>query len=226
MLPCLVNKRAVLAISVAVIGIAVAAASFGSSQPGATDSMMEDRTHGTVSTTMGSPILGDPSAPITIIEFGDYQCHFCNKWFHDTKPAIESQYIDTGKANLVFVDLAFLGRDSPTAAQASYCADDQGMYWEYHDILYTYQESQIDGGWANSERLNAFASSIGLDLDQFTDCLDSGKHAQRVQYNTSQAKSHGLTATPGFIIVGSDRQVQISGAQPFSVFQQTLDSLI
>ena len=213
-------------VSIAAVGIVIAEASFESSQSGASDSIMEERIHGTVLTTMGSPILGDQSAPITIIEFGDYQCHFCSKWFHDTKPAIESHYVDTGKANLVFVDLAFLGRDSPAAAQASYCADDQGMYWEYHDILYTYQESQIDGGWANSERLKAFASSIGLDLDQFTDCLDSGKHAQRVQYNTSQARSHGITATPGFIIVSSDQQVQISGAQPFSVFKQTLDSMI
>ena len=221
------NKKAILIVSVVVVGIAIVAALSESSQPDAIDSMMiEDRTHGTVSTTMGSPILGDPSAPITIIEFGDYQCHFCSKWFHDTKPALESQYLDTGKANLVFVDLAFLGRDSPVAAQASYCADDQGMYWEYHDILYTYQEPQIDGGWANSERLKAFASAMGLDLDQFTDCLDSGKYAQRVQYNTSQAASHGITATPGFIIVGFDQQVQISGAQPFSVFEQTLDSMI
>ena len=225
------NIKAVLAVSVVVVGIAVAAASLGSSQFGAPDSVMDERTHGTVSTTMSSPILGDPSAPITIIEFGDYQCHFCQKWFLETKPAITSQYIDSGLANFVFVDLAFLGRDSPAAAQASYCADDQGMYWEYHDILYTYQESQIDGGWANSERLKAFASSIGLDLDQFTDCLDSGKHSQRVQYNTAQARSHGITATPGFIIVGSDHQqqsvqVQISGAQPFSTFKQTLDSMI
>ena len=79
-----------------------------------------ERSHGTVSTAMGSPILGSPNAPITIVEFGDYQCHQCYNWFHNTKPAIEENYIDTGKANLVFVDLAFLGRDSPKAAVASY----------------------------------------------------------------------------------------------------------
>lgn len=217
------NKKIVIIAAIAV-AIAMAVASFQSSPPD--NPGVTDRTHGTISTTLGSPILGDPSASITIIEFGDYQCHFCQKWFHETKPAISSQYIDTGKANLVFVDMAFLGRDSPKAAQASYCAEDQGMYWEYHDTLYTYQEAKIDGGWANSERLKAFASDLGMDLDQFTDCLDSGKHAQRVQYNTDQARATGITSTPGFVIVGPDQQIRISGAHPFSTFQQTLDSMI
>ncbi|MBA4438833.1 MAG: thioredoxin domain-containing protein, partial [Nitrosopumilaceae archaeon] len=81
------------------------------------------RTHGSISTALGSPVLGNPDAPITIVEFGDYQCHQCYNWFHDTKPMIMRDYIETGKANLVFVDFAFLGKDSPKAAQATYCAD-------------------------------------------------------------------------------------------------------
>ncbi|QLH04869.1 protein-disulfide isomerase [Nitrosopumilus oxyclinae] len=184
------------------------------------------RTHGTISTAMGSPILGDPSAPITIVEFGDYQCHQCYNWFHNTKPAITRDYIETGKANLVFVDLAFLGRDSPKAAQASYCAEDQEMYWEYHDILYMSQESKIDNGWANTERLKAFAFSLGLDMELFDSCLDSGKYSKRVQYNSQQARDHGVRGTPGFFIVGPDGQEQLGGAQPFSVFKQVLDKMI
>ncbi|MGH1566546.1 MAG: DsbA family protein [Nitrosopumilus sp.] len=184
------------------------------------------RTHGTISTTMGSPILGDPSAPVTIVEFGDYQCHQCYNWFHNTKPAIVSTYIETGKANLVFVDLAFLGRDSPKAAQASYCAEDQEMYWQYHDILYNSQEPKIDGGWANTERLKAFAFNLGLDMELFESCLDSGKYSKRIQYNIQQARDHGVRGTPGFFIVGPDGQEQLGGAQPFSVFKQVLDSMI
>ena len=92
------------------------------------------RSHGTVSTAMGSPILGSESAPITIIEFGDYQCNQCYNWFHNTKPAIFENYIETGKANLVFVDLAVLGRDSLKAAAASYCAEEQGQYWDVGEI--------------------------------------------------------------------------------------------
>ena len=183
------------------------------------------RTHGSVSTAMGSPILGEPSAPITIVEFGDYQCEQCYAWFHNTKPAIVRDYIDTGKANLVFVDLAFLGRDSPKAAQASYCAEDQGMYWEYHDLLYNFQE-HVDNGWANSERLKAFADSLDLDMELFESCLDSGKYSKRVQYNIQQAKENGVRGTPGFFIVGPDGQQKIGGAQPFSVFKNILDSMI
>jgi protein-disulfide isomerase len=185
------------------------------------------RMHGSISTSMGSSVLGSSNAPITIVEFGDYQCHQCYNWFHNTKPAIFQNYVDTGKANFVFVDLAFLGKDSPKAAQASYCAEDQGKYWEYHDMLYNSQESQIDNGWANSERLKAFAFSLGLDMELFDSCLDSGKYAKRVQYNISEAKKHGIRGTPGFFIIGPDGQEQqISGAQPYSVFKQVMDSLI
>lgn len=186
-----------------------------------------ERSHGTVSTAMGSPILGDPDAPITIVEFGDYQCHQCYNWFHNTKPAIFEEYIDTGKANLVFVDMAFLGRDSPVAAQATYCAEDQGKYWEYHDILYQSQEAQIDNGWANKERLKAFAFSLGLDMELFDSCLDSNKYQKRVQSNVSEARSFGVSGTPTFVIVAPNGQEQkLVGAQPYSVFQQVIESMI
>jgi len=134
-----VNKKIILSgivISFIVVGSIVA---FSSNNP----NVEGGRTHGTVSTEMGSPILGDPAAPITIVEFGDYQCHACYNWFHTHRPAVYDNYISTGKANLVFVDLAFLGRDSPTASQASYCAEDQGMYWQYHDLLYNSQEARF-----------------------------------------------------------------------------------
>lgn len=219
------NKTGVLVgvVVIAIISGIVASLSASSSE---TVNLDMGRTHGTISTAMGSPILGVLNAPITIVEFGDYQCHQCYNWFHNTKPAIYRDYVETGKANLVFVDLAFLGNDSPKAAQASYCAEDQEMYWEYHDILYKSQEPQIDGGWANNERLKAFAFNLGLDMDLFDSCLDSGKYSKRVQYNIQQAKEHGIRGTPGFFIVSSEGQQQLDGAQPFPVFKQILDSLI
>ena len=218
------NKKGVIIGVIVVAIIAVLAASYSSS-PSETVNLDMGRTHGTISTAMGSPILGDPSAPITIVEFGDYQCEQCYAWFHETKPAIVRDYIDTGKANLVFVDLAFLGRDSIPASMATYCAEDQGMYWEYHDLLYNFQES-VDSGWANSERLKAFAFSLDLDMELFESCLDSGKYSKRVQYNIQQARENGVSATPGFFIVGPDGQQKIGGAQPFSVFKKILDSMI
>lgn len=184
------------------------------------------RLHGTVSTAMGSSILGSSSAPITIVEFGDYQCHQCYNWFHNTKPSLFQNYVDTGKVNFVFVDLAFLGRDSPKAAQASYCAEDQGKYWEYHTQLYNSQESQIDNGWANSERLKSFAFSLGLDVELFDSCLDSGKYAKRVQYNVAEAKKLGVSGTPTFFIIDPNgQQEKLVGAQPYSVFTKILDSM-
>jgi len=218
------NKKGVIVGVIVVAIIAVIAASYSSSQT-ETVNLDMGRTHGTISTAMGSPILGDPSAPITIVEFGDYQCEQCYAWFHETKPAIVRDYIDTGKVNLVFVDLAFLGKDSIPASMATYCAEDQEMYWEYHDLLYNSQES-VDGGWANSERLKAFAYSLGLDFELFESCLDSEKYSKRVQYNIQQAKDNGIRGTPGFFIVGPDGQQKIGGAQPFSVFKNVLDSMI
>ncbi len=127
---------------------------------------------------------------------------------------------------MIFVDLAVLGRDSLKAAAASYCAEEQGQYWEYHDLLYNAQEA-IDNGWANSERLKAFAFSLGLDMELFESCLDSGKFNKRVQFNINEAKKQGATGTPTFIIVNDKGQQQkLGGAQPYTVFKNVLDSMI
>ena len=220
------NKKGAI-LGIVVISIIVGIMASMSSSPDETFDVDMTRTHGSISTAMGSPILGEPLAPVTIVEFGDYQCHQCYNWFHDTKPMIMRDYIETGKVNLVFVDFAFLGRDSPKAAQATYCADDQNMYWEYHNSLYTSQESKIDNGWASSERLKSFAFNLNLDMELFNECLDSEKYSKRVQYNSQQARDNGVRGTPGFFIVDSDyNQTQIGGAQPFSVFQKILDSMI
>ncbi|MBT6194257.1 MAG: DsbA family protein [Nitrosopumilus sp.] len=218
------NKKGAI-LGIVVISIIIGIAAFASS-PSETYDLDMTRTHGDISTAMGSPILGNPLAPITIVEFGDYQCHQCYNWFHNTKPMIMRDYIETGKANLVFVDFAFLGKDSPKASQATYCADDQGKYWEYHNSLYTSQESKIDSGWANSERLKAFAFNLDLDMALFNQCLDSEKYSKRIQYNSQQARDNGVRGTPGFFIVGPDDQKQIAGAQPFSVFQRIMDSMV
>ena len=211
-------------ISVGIIGGVMALFSLSSEIE--TVNLDMNRKHGTVSTAMGSPILGDPTANITIIEFGDYQCHQCYNWFHDTKPTIIHDYIDTGKANFVFVDLAFLGNYSSKAAQASYCAEDQKMYWQYHYLLYNSQNSKIESKWLNTERLKSFASSLDLDMNLFESCLDSDKYSKRVQFNIQQAHENGVKRTPGFLIVGPDDQKQIHGAQPLLTFTQIMDSMI
>jgi len=175
----------------------------------------------------GSPLLGSESAPVTIVEFGDYQCESCYHWFHTTRATIIDNYIETGKAKLVFVDLPFLGRDSPKAAQASYCAEDQEKYWEYHTILYTFQDGPPDSGWADRDRLNSFAFSLDMNMDEFNECMDSSKHKQRVKANYDDAVKNGATQTPTFILVSSDGTTKkLGGAQPYSVFAATIESML
>ena len=157
---------------------------------------------------------------------GDYQCEMCKRWNDNTRPKIIENFIDTGKANLVFIDLPILGPDSHTAAEATYCADDQGKYWDYHLTLYDYQD-HMNSGWANAERLKAFAFGLGLSMNEFEGCLDSGKYKQHVKLNLQKAKSGGANSTPTFIIVNAaGDQKQIRGAQPYSVFEQTIESLL
>ena len=175
----------------------------------------------------GSPILGSESAPITIVEFGDYQCEACYAWFHTTRDTLIDNYVETGKAKLIFVDLPFLGRDSPMAAQASYCAEDQGQYWEYHEILYTFQDGHPDSGWADRDRLNSFAFSLDMNIDEFNDCMDSSKYKKRVKANYDEAVKNGVQSTPTFIIISEDgKKEQFSGAQPYSVFSATIESML
>ena len=175
----------------------------------------------------GSPILGSESAPVTIVEFGDYQCEACYAWFHNTRDTLIDNYIETGKAKLIFVDLPFLGRDSPKAAHASYCAEDQEKYWEYHTILYTFQDGHPDSGWADRDRLNSFAFSLDMNMDEFNECMDSSKYKQRVKANYDEAVKNGVQSTPTFIIISEDgKKEQFSGAQPYSVFAASIESML
>jgi len=228
------NKRLVVSV-VFVILVIVVAISFSSYQANLLE--MHDKTKylekiaakqsPLLNLENGSPPLGPESAPITIVEFGDYQCEACYAWFHNTRDTLIDNYIETGKAKLVFVDLPFLGRDSPKAAQASYCAEDQGQYWEYHTMLYTFQDGPPDSGWADRGRLSAFAFSLDMNMDEFNECMDSSKHKQRVKANYDDAVRNGATQTPTFILVSSDGTTKkLGGAQPYSVFAATIESML
>ena len=174
----------------------------------------------------GSPALGSESAPVTIVEFGDYQCEACYHWFHNTRDILIDNYIETGKAKLIFVDLPFIGRDSIMAAQASYCAEDQGKYWEYHTMLYTFQDGE-NSGWADRDRLNSFAFSLDMNIDEFNECMNSSKYKQRVNANYNEAVRNGVLQTPTFIIISQDGTIEkFAGAQPYSVFAATIEPML
>lgn len=212
------TKYIIIGIIAAIIAGAAAAFTADSDKPSS---------HMSVDTSKGSPVLGSPSAPVTIIEFGDYQCPFCQRWNQNTKPLIEENYINTGKAKLIFVDFPIIGQDSITAHAGSYCADEQGLYWEYHDFLYENQGHENDG-WASAQNLKSLVSDLdGLDEEEFAQCLDSGKYENRVMENRNISSKSGATSTPSFIIIGPDgKGTQITGAQPYNTFAMVIDEKI
>ncbi len=171
-----------------------------------------------------SPYLGNPAAPITIVEFGDYQCFYCNKFFHETEAQVHENYVKTGKVKMIFKDFTIIGQDSITAAHAAHCANEQGKFWEYHDTLYNNWNGE-NNGWASAENQLKFAKDVGLDITKFTECNSSNKYKELIQTSSKDAQTLGLTGTPGFFVIGPNNKIiKIPGAQPYDVFVNVLES--
>ncbi len=174
--------------------------------------------------------MGDPNAPIQIEEFSDYQCPYCARFFEETEAQIVDAYVDTGKVFFVYRSFGnFIGPESQSAAEAAYCAGDQGQYWEYHDMLMSNQTGENVGAFTD-RRLQAFAETLGLDMDAFNSCFNGGQYTQRVQQDFVDGKAAGVTGTPAFVITyevnGESKQRLIAGAYPFSEFQTQLDDAL
>lgn len=173
----------------------------------------------------GSPLLGNSNAPITLVEFGDYQCHFCNVFFHSTEDNILKKYVDTGKVKMIFKDYNIIGPDSINASHGAHCAKDQGLFWEYHDILYSNWTGE-NNGWASSENLAIFAQDIGLDMDVWSECMINGKHSQTIVNSNEDARILELTGTPAFFVIGPDgKTTKLFGAQPLEAFEKIFQEL-
>jgi protein-disulfide isomerase len=173
------------------------------------------------------PVLGSRDATVTIVEVGDYQCEMCKLWFEQTRPQIITNYVDTGKVNFVFLDMPFLGKDSMTAAEATYCANDQGKYWDYHTKLYQLQQ-HVDDGWANMDRLHAIAFNLDLNMEEFSECMSSKQYFAKINDNKQKAViDFNASSTPSFIIVNtSGDSKRIAGAHPYSTFEEIINSLL
>jgi len=176
-------------------------------------------------------VIGDANAPVTIIEFSDYQCPFCRKFWSETYPSIKSQYIDTGKVKLVFRDfpLTSIHPMAQPAAEAAECVREQGgdsAYFEMHDKIFA-EQNILDSGSAagpvtgtisyTNNDLKDWAKDLGYDIGS---CLDSGKFRSEVSKDTSDAQAAGGRGTPYFVVNGKP----LSGAQPFAAFQQVIES--
>jgi protein-disulfide isomerase len=161
------------------------------------------------------PILGSASAPVTIIEFSDFQCSFCKRFWAETLPKVREAYIDKGKVQFIYRHFAILGKHSEQAAQAAECASVQRKFWEYHDQLFNNQ-----GGLAFTEtKLRQYARDIGLNAGAFGTCLGSGKYKDKVERETAAAAYLGGRGTPFFIV----NQRHLVGAQPYDVFRKAID---
>ena len=172
----------------------------------------------------GSPILGNHDAPITILEWGDYQCTFCFKFHDDTLEIINDEFIKTGKVKLVFKDFPLNGTDSLLAAEASFCAKDQEKYWQYHDELYKNWGGERTG-WITRESLDMFANTVNLDLNEFNKCLDDHKYQNHVNSLYKFGQEIGIDATPSFLIFNDEKVIKIRGNQPLEVFLKTFNDL-
>ena len=172
----------------------------------------------------GSPVMGNSNAKITLLEWGDYQCTYCYRFHQSSKDAIIEEYVNTGKINFVFRDFPLNGPNSVLAAQGSYCANDQGKYWEYHDETYKNWEGE-NTGWVTKDSLLQFAKTVNLDVNQFNKCMDDNKYKQKVLDNEKFGKNIGIDATPSFLVITDNKVVKIVGNQPLSVFRQVLDTI-
>ena len=174
------------------------------------------------------PIRGDPDAPITIVEFSDFQCPFCARFHVQTLPLIIEEYIAEGKVNLVYRDFPIqsIHPNALPAAVAAECADEQGKYWEYHDTLFEKQNSwnRLDSNSAITT-FSQYATDIGLEQEQFDSCLQTGKYLEEVQGDLRDGRDYDITGTPGFFIGNEDIGfVKVNGAQPFESFKRIIDA--
>ena len=167
----------------------------------------------------GAATLGSPDANVTIVEFTDYQCPFCARHSIQTMPDIISQLIETGRVYYIVKDLPLDNHPiAPLAATAARCAGEQDAYWEMHHVLFERQQA-----WSQSSTpetvITGIAEEVGLAMNEFTTCLESGRYDEAIQANKQEAISFGMTGTPGFFIDG----YPVSGAQPFELFEYAVE---
>lgn len=172
--------------------------------------------------TDDDPFLGKPDAPVTMVEFSDFQCPFCRQMWRNTLPQIKEKYLLTGKARLVYRDFPLsIHPAAQVSAEAAECADDQGKFWEMHDKIFEEQDKLGVGTIQYGEsELKRWAAEIGLSRTQFNNCLDTHKYKDEVEKDFNDGARLGVTGTPATFINGR----LISGAVPFAQFEQAIEA--
>ena len=184
---------------------------------------------GAAVTVDGAPTKGDKEARVTLVEFSDYQCPFCGRFYRETWPEIDRDYVKTGKVKYVFRDFPLEGLHPQAlkAAEAAHCAGEQGKYWPMHDRLFEGQAALED------KDLAQHAGAVGLDVTRFEQCLQSGRYTAQVRQSLQDGVQLGVSGTPTFIVGLSEpgsstvkAAAILRGAQPYSSFKQALDSVV
>jgi len=165
------------------------------------------------------PVKGNTNAKVTVIEFADFRCPYCEQFFSQTEPELFKDYVDTGKVKFAFRNYAFLGPASVIAADAAECANDQGKFWEFHDYLYKNQPDESNTTMYNTDTLTQAAVSLGMNDSQFRSCLDGKKDEALANKDLSDGQAAGITGTPTFVINGT----LLVGAQPYANLKATID---
>ncbi len=196
------RKRSALIIVVSLIAVAIAA---GFILPGVVNSLSPV---GPITATTPNPrpnadrnSMGDPNAPVKVVEFSDFQCPYCREYATSFESSLVKDYVANGKVYFTYKMFKVIGNESDLAAQAAYCAADQNKFWEYHDILFASQGPE-NSGIINQRWLAALAEKVGLNMSQYNSCFNTGKY--RSQLNTDQGEgiALGINSTPSFAING------------------------
>lgn len=161
--------------------------------------------------------MGDPDAPITIVEYSDFQCPFCRRFHEDTLPQIVENHVRSGEVYFKYRNFPFLGQESIEAANASLCAAEQGAFWAYADYLFANQTGENVGAFTEA-RLQAIAQEISLSMDQFERCSSRNEMQSQVQAQYAQGLDQGVNSTPTFFVNGQ----MIRGAVPYGDFQTVI----
>lgn len=160
---------------------------------------------------------GDANAPVTLVEFGDFNCGYCGKWAAETLPLINEKYIETGKVRMAYVHYPILGADSMTAAEATECAAEQDRFWDYHNLLYARQ-----GIGFTPANLTAMADELGLDANVFADCLANFSKREQLENDIRLARVMGVRGTPAFLVNG----FPLAGAYPYEDFERLIEGIL
>lgn len=199
---------------VVAVGVVVGGALFAGSTLGSENS---DPTESAA--TIDHPSLGDADAPVTMIEYADFQCPFCGKFARETEPELIKRFVDTGVLRIEWRDFPYLGDESMRAALAARAAQEQDMFWEFHDAAYAAQGSPNSGTFTD-EKLLELARGLGLDMAAFEEAFLSEKYKDAVEKAFREGQDAGVTGTPTFVINGR----VIVGAQPLEAFVQAIEA--